>query len=224
MEGKSFTECNGNIGEAEKMVAISRGCRVVVAILLCLGVLGRSAAQPPDDKGSGFTPTLPQVPQAPALPEKGPKSVTSFIDSLSRNDAVFEVVLGQARILTTKEDIQVAGKEQPVIAVGNPQVIDIGEKLFGKRQIRITGKRIGVTDLVITTSAGQTFSFEVHVIYNLDLMRARLRELFPDATIKLAQLGNKLVVEGPARDTLQIRQILQTLRPFPQFPQPGFFS
>src|SRR6516162_2730857 len=128
------------------MVAMTRSGLVLLVILCSLGLRGQSLAQPPCPI-TGFTPNLPPVPIAPPRPEKGPKAVNSFIDSLTRNDAMFEVVLGQSRILTTKEDIAVAGKEAPIIAVGDPQVIDVGEKLIGKRQIRITGKRIGVTDL-----------------------------------------------------------------------------
>src|SRR5947209_13202409 len=99
MECERFTECTGKLGGAEIMVAISRAGLVVVVILFSLAVRGQIAAQPPADKGAGFTPTLPKV------EEKGqdPKAVKSFIDSLSKNDAMFEVILGQSRILTTKE-------------------------------------------------------------------------------------------------------------------------
>ena len=209
------------------MVAMTRGGLVLLVILCSLGLRGQSLAQPPcKETISGFTPNLPPVPQAPPRPEKGPKAVSSFIDSLTRNDATFEVVLGQSRILNAKEDIfEVKKKDIRIsIAVGNPQVIDVGDTPIGTRGIRVTGKRIGVTDLSITTDKGQTYSFEVHVVYNLDLMRARLCELFPDASIKLAQLGNKLVVEGQARDGHQVARILQTLRAFPGLPVNGLFT
>src|SRR5262245_12268971 len=139
------------------MVAISRGSLVLLVILCSLGLRGQSLAQPPcKETTSGFTPNLPPVPIAPPRPEKGPTAVNSFIDSLSRNDAQFEVVLGQARILTTKEDLGAPGKEaKSTITVGNEQLIDF--QAIGLRQIRVTGKRIGVTDLSITTPKGQTY-------------------------------------------------------------------
>ena len=45
---------------------------------------------------------------------------------------------------------------------------------INKRQIRITGRRIGVTDLSITTVKDQVYNFEVRVVADL---KARLTEL-----------------------------------------------
>jgi pilus assembly protein CpaC len=200
-----------------------RGGLIFTIILCSLGVGGQMDAQQPcvPPTASGFTPTLPPVPLAK---QPDAKAVSSFIDTLTKNNAMFEVILGQSRILTLKEDV--APAKEPIFAVGNPQIIDIGEKLIGSRHIRIVGKRIGVTDLTITTKDGKTYSFEVHVIYNLDLMRARLKEVFPDASICLAQLGNKVIVEGQARDSAQVKNILKTLKafPLPQAPVNGFFT
>src|SRR5262245_28672102 len=93
---------------------------------------------------SGFAPTLTPVTQQPPRPATGPESVSAFVEGLSSNDAAFEVVVGQGRILTTREAIAAPGKS-PAIVVGDPSVVEL--YVVSARQIRVIGLRIGVTDL-----------------------------------------------------------------------------
>jgi hypothetical protein len=64
------------------------------------------------------------LPDQPNRPPVGKEAVTSFLDSLSVKDGVFEVVVGQGRILTLKEDLAQAKKGPAMIAVGSPYVVD----------------------------------------------------------------------------------------------------
>ena len=189
-------------------------------VLLICGWLIQSAwsqnppPNPPEPLVSGFRPQVPAVPaNVPSVPDRF-KAAASFIDSMSKSDAMFEVVLGQGRLIVLKDDLVrevPRGKvAQPLIAVGNTEITDF--EVLGPRQIRVLGKKIGVTDLVVTDSNNNTYSFEVHVVYDLTLLQARIRQLFPDAQVRLAQLGKNLVVEGQARDMAQIRQIMQLVQ------------
>lgn len=155
---------------------------------------------------TGFPPTQPYlIPNAP-------KPVESLVDKLEANDAGFEVVVGQGRLLTLKEDIVAPGKPRPLIAVGDPSTLDF--VLVGPRQLRLIGQRIGVTDLSIITADNKTYSFEVQVVADFNILRCRLKAIFPDASVKLAQLRDHVVVEGEARDTAQVAQILETVRAY----------
>lgn len=148
--------------------------------------------------------------------------MASFIDTLKANDAAFEVILGQGRLLTTKVDIA-TGEGTAVIAVGDPTVIDF-QVLPNPRMIRVIGRRAGVTDLSITTADGEVYGFEVHVVYDLPLLRAQLKQVFPDAHLRLAQIREHLVVEGQARSPAQVSQILQATESYLesiQVPSPG---
>ena len=46
----------------------------------------------------------------------------SFVEPLHGNDATFELLVNQARILTLKQEIT-AGPTQPLIAVGDPTIL-----------------------------------------------------------------------------------------------------
>lgn len=185
--------------------------------LLCLFVLVHcaNAQSPRDPLISGFQPHLPDVPvQVPPLSQRF-EAASSFIESLSKSDAMFEVVIGQGRMIALKEDLVLDDakkkkKGQPLIAIGNPDILDF--EVVGPRQIRLIGKQIGVTDLSIVTESQQSYSYEVHVVYDLNVLQARIRELLPDARVRVAQLGKNLVIEGQARDASQVRQITELVR------------
>lgn len=158
---------------------------------------------------NGFPPMLPM------LPLKGPKTeadIKSFIAHLGTNDGSFEVVVGQGRLLSLKKDLAVPGKLRPLIAVGDPSIVDF--VMVGPRQLRIIGQRIGVTDMSITTADNEVFSFEVQVVADLNVLRAQLKSVFPNASVKLSQIRDHIVVEGQARDTAEINRILETIRAY----------
>src|SRR5262249_27670692 len=135
-----------------------------VLCFLFLGLGDWAAAQPCPGPGtiSGFTQCLPPTPEKPPKPPAGADSVPGFVEGLSSNDAAFEVVLGQGRILTLKENLAVPGKPPPQIAVGDPSVVNF--QIVSNKQFRIIGLRMGVTDLAITTPDEKTYSFEVRVV------------------------------------------------------------
>src|SRR5262249_50689517 len=142
----------------------------LVLLLLCACRAGPAGAQAPDCPATyGFGPWVPAPPVKPPRPPAGPESVPAFVDGLTSIDSTFQVVGGQGRIRTTKEALGVAGKPPALIAVGDPSVIDF--RPVGPRQIRVIGMRTGVTDLAITTSDGRTYSFEVRVVADLQVLR-----------------------------------------------------
>ena len=122
---------------------------------------------------------------------------------------IIEVKAGMGRIVVLKEDLAVIGQPAPFVAMGDPSVADFFQ--VGPRQIRLIGKRLGTTDLSITTGSGKTFDFEIQVVADLDVLRAQLKQMFPDASLKLAQIRNRLIVEGQARDAATVARIISTI-------------
>jgi pilus assembly protein CpaC len=137
--------------------------------------------------------------------------VGRFVEGLTCNDAGFDIIVGQGRILNLRESLT-EGKAAPLIATGDPTIIDF--VVINPRQIRVIGLRTGVTDLSVTTSDGKTYSFEVRVVIDLEPLRTRIRCLFPDATIRLSQLRDQVILEGQARDSAQVRRITEVARAY----------
>jgi pilus assembly protein CpaC len=184
---------------------------VVIAVMvatLASAAYGQTPPPPtPAVPGAGRPVPLTSPPQRPP---RSPEAVANFVDNLTTTDSSFEVFVGQARILTTKKDIAAAGKRRALVAVGDPTTIDF--QVVSPRQIRITGSRIGVTDLSITTSDDETYVFEVRVIADLTVLKSKIQSSFPDASIKVSQLRDHVILEGQARDTAQIGRILEMVR------------
>jgi pilus assembly protein CpaC len=182
-------------------------------LTLLSALLQPASAQPPSIEKSGESVALTRLHSSQPLtkiePSRG-ESEESFISRLSANDAMFEVIIGQGRLLTLGRDIVEPGRPSPLVAVGDPTVIDF--EIVGPRHIRVTGQRIGVTDLSIVPAVGDAYNLEVHVVADLNFLRARLRQAFPDASLELAHLREHVIVEGQARDARQIVQILQTIQ------------
>lgn len=132
-----------------------------------------------------------------------------FLSKLSSNDARFEVIVGQGRLITLERDLVEPDQASPLIATGDPSVIDF--EVVGPRHIRVTGQRIGVTDLSIVPSSGEAYHVEVHVVADLQLLTARLRQAFPDALLELSHLRDHIVVEGQARDSRQVARIIDMI-------------
>lgn len=149
------------------------------------------------------------------ITERAPRStkeIEAFAESLAGNDARIKVVVGQGRLLTLRSDLVQPGQTSPLIAVGDPTIVDF--QIIDNRHLRVMGQRIGVTDLAIFTSDQESYSFEVSVVADLSLLEAQLRESFPDTNLKLSQLRDHVVIEGQARDTRQVAQVLATTRAF----------
>jgi pilus assembly protein CpaC len=183
-------------------------------LLVPLVLAPPAAAQRPGCPATigGLIEDLPPTPQRGPRPATGPDSLSEFMEPLSSNDSAFEIVVGEGRILTTKARLSAPGKQQAFIAVGDPAVIDF--TVVSPQQIRVTGLRIGVSDLSITTSSGQVYTYEVRVVADLNNLRAQLACLFPDASLRLAQFRDHIVIGGQARDSAQVSQILATVRAY----------
>lgn len=202
--------------------SVRRAWRLLGLLAILCGAAGRVQGQ---DLNPGLDP-LPQpadraaipgpadepilLPAVPTLPEQGRAHVESFVQGLSQADAALHVELGQGRILNLKKDLFAGADGQPSIAVGNPGILDFTP--VSARQIRLVGLKLGATDLSIETADGRSITFNVLVEPNLDLIRGKLRQFYPDLDLNLGQVGDHVVIEGQARSLAQISEILRILR------------
>jgi Flp pilus assembly secretin CpaC len=146
-------------------------------------------------------------------PSDDGESVAGLLQSVKGDDSTLEIIVGRGRLLTLNEAMAAAEGETPSIAVGDPTVLDF-DVLPNSRIIRLLGKRVGMTDLSIVTGNGKSYNFEIQVVYDLNLLRAYLKQLYPDAALKIAQMYEHVVVEGEAPSVDQSNQIIQTVQAF----------
>ncbi len=185
--------------------------RFGIAFLLFLGVFPFATFAQRNEVG-GLQAVLPKIPLTPSVPVDAPEGAASFIASLKGNDAALEILLGQGRIITVAQPL---ADEQgsSLVAIGDPSIVEF-EILPNPRMIRLLGVRPGITDLTVVLANGDSHAYEVHVVYDLTLLRARLQQMFPTAAIRLGQVREHIVVEGQARSPIQIQQITSTVSAF----------
>ncbi|WP_165069018.1 type II and III secretion system protein family protein [Paludisphaera rhizosphaerae] len=187
---------------------------IAAAVLLLLA--GTAVAQePPAERPIVPLPPPPRLepatPEAAPLPPppspsglKGP-----FVSGTAAPSATIEIKVGQGRFLTFDEDLAQPNKPSPFLAVGDPTVADFFQ--VGPRQVRLLGKKLGISDLMVGTATGKTYEYELHVVPDLDALDAELKRLFPDARLQLSPLRDKVVVEGQARDASQVGLIVAAI-------------
>jgi pilus assembly protein CpaC len=188
---------------------VGGSCRgVVTALGFAAAIIASNlaAGQEFGQTENGLTPNVPASLQNRPRPAA---EISSFLDSLSTNDAAFKVKLGQGRLLTFKEDIAMPNKPAPLVAIGDESILDFN--VIGPRQMRLIGKKVGTTDVSIITPEDKNYNFEVQVEADLSVLRATLKAKFPDASLKMQSLGDHVVVEGQARDTVQVAAILRSI-------------
>lgn len=169
---------------------------------LLIGALGvePAAAQAP----APFA--LPDLPPALAEPVDRPVGGSGLFQSRETSVGSVDVKLGQGRLLVLSDSLEAPGAIHPTIAVGDPNVADF--VILDARRVRVIGRRLGVTDLAVTTAAGRTESLEVRVVADLAPLRDLLRRGFASASVELTQSQSQVLVEGQARDAQQATQIV----------------
>lgn len=173
----------------------------------------RPADAPPQSTVGGFRAIGRQLPERPPLPSTGDRGIGGFVQELNNHqaDADIEVVLGRPRLITLRQPLG-EGDQTAQISIGDPSVADVA--IVNAKQLRVTGVRAGITDIVVTTPKDETYVFRVFVVYDLDVLRAQLKAVFPDASLRLGQIREHIVVEGEARDAPQVARILQVVRAY----------
>lgn len=158
-----------------------------------------------DSRDLVLQPGLAKSPERISLDPVAGKADAGNFGVVSGTGAQFQVPLGQGRILTLKDDLT-EGKDEPLLAIGNPGILDVA--IISDRQLRLTGIRVGVTDLSITTAKGDTTHYEIQVLADLVTLQKKIRVAFPEASVHLSQIQNNVIVEGQARSQLQVTQII----------------
>jgi pilus assembly protein CpaC len=187
---------------------------LLAGLVCCLSLAATASGQvcPPI---SGLPSTVPPV---PVKPPPRPGEAIGLIEGLSTNDAVIEIIFGQSRLITLREPLRTPDGAVGSVAVSDPGVADFNilppPPKQHPRQLRLIGQRIGVTDLVITLPDGKVHAYEVRVVADLDVLRVQLQCLFPDASLRLMQMRDNIIVEGQARSTAQVARIMETIRAY----------
>ena len=153
-----------------------------------------------------FKPPSPQVKQ----------DYQRFIPKTIDPENVLDLLVGQPRILSFAEFAV-----RPKLKIYLPDNRVARWDVLSETEIAIVGTAPGSTMLTIwvndpeAPNSRRVLSYLVRVYedpqvrQSLEQLERQLNEEFPDSLIRLAMIGNRLVIRGQAKDTIEASQILQ---------------
>lgn len=177
------------------------------ACCLLAGICARPACSQQPDSGLRDGGSAGFVESAAELIPEPPQPLGDLVESVHGTDGRMEVIVGQGRLLSLNQRLATEERDGAIIALGDPSVVDFA--VIGLTRIRLTGLRLGTTDLSITTADGLSRSIEIHVVADLRTLRARLETIYPDSSVTVTQIADHLVLRGQARTAAQAQSIYQ---------------
>jgi pilus assembly protein CpaC len=93
------------------------------------------------------------------------------------------------------------------VRVANPEIADV--TAMAPRQILVTGKSFGTTQLIAAVDGGQQRTFTIAVDVDFERLEASIRTLVPRAQVKASALMDSLVLTGTVPDAESADRIVQ---------------
>jgi pilus assembly protein CpaC len=93
------------------------------------------------------------------------------------------------------------------VRIANPEIADV--TATGPRQILVTGKSYGTTQLMAQVDGGQQQTFTVAVDVDLARLEASIHDLVPRAAVKVSALLGAIVLTGNVPDAESAERIVQ---------------
>lgn len=96
------------------------------------------------------------------------------------------------------------------VAVTDPSIANV--QVLTPEQILLQGLKVGSTDLIVwSEDERQVQKWNVQVRFDTDSFKAKLDELFPDASLTVSQSGESMIITGLLRSTDQVTQLRDLL-------------
>lgn len=115
------------------------------------------------------------------------------------------------RLTTGKSTILTFPPSLRRVSVGSPEVLDA--VVVSPREVLLNGKAPGVTSLILS-GGGRNQIYDVVVSGDVQLLRARIAQMFPDEPIQVAVDRDLVVLSGQVADPYVVQRALQLARAY----------
>jgi pilus assembly protein CpaC len=115
---------------------------------------------------------------------------------------------GQMYIPVNKSQLLRVDRPFHEISVGNKEIADV--QPLSRNVIYVLGKKMGTTNLTLRDANGHVFAVvDAVVTYDVEGLKAHLRELMPDEDINVTAAGNAIALSGSVNGSDHLRKILE---------------
>src|SRR3990167_4207699 len=153
----------------------------IIVLLACSCCYGEVIEIPSDAKES--TGIIEESPELLKIEQPIEEGVMSIGESLGR----IIVVMGQSKLVTTKEDVK-------RVSINSPEMATV--TVVSPRQILLDAKEPGTTTLIIWDTTGKTFIYDLTVQRDVALLEQYLKELDEGIDIELFPVRDTVILWG----------------------------
>ncbi len=175
--------------------------RFASALLILFGSAAGALAQAP-------TAVVDPPLDTPAAQQKAGKLVQGFFEA----EVSLKIRPGRSKLMATKQDVV-------RVSITDPAILEFVQ--FSPRQFELIARRAGETTLTLWFGQGQDERILRYLVrverdestedrQNLEYGRLQdqINELFPNSSIQLVPIADKLILQGQARDATEASRIL----------------
>lgn len=139
------------------------------------------------------------APPADAAPKGGGAGLKATVSLLSSADEEIRLIKDKAAIIRTNNPIARVG-------IANPEIADV-QQVPNAREVVITGKAFGATQLVLWSDSGEQKTFNLVVEVDVPMLNAAIRRVSPLARVDARMLSGTLVLSGRVPDPLTAERV-----------------
>ncbi|MCP5368604.1 MAG: type II and III secretion system protein family protein [Hyphomicrobiales bacterium] len=123
------------------------------------------------------------------------------VEILSKSGKDLEMIVNKGQLIRLPRPAQ-------TVFIANPVIADIQVK--SPRLVYVLAKRPGSTTLIATDANENVIAnMTVVVDHNLQALRDSIRELYPDANVKVSRVGGSIVLDGRVPSAVMAQNILE---------------
>jgi pilus assembly protein CpaC len=118
----------------------------------------------------------------------------------TRQPKRLELVVGKSIVLETAEAVK-------RVSIGDPKIADF--TLLSRREIYITGKAVGATNLSLWQNKKVFAIYDLDVAYDISRLKQKLHDVFPDEKdLRVVATHDSITLSGTVSSTANLSQVL----------------
>ena len=119
---------------------------------------------------------------------------------------------GMIRLMVNKSTVLTTRVPYKRVSVAQPDVADVS--LVGPSEVLLTAKKPGSTQLILWDDLDRSQVIDVVVGFDLRLLEAQVKSMFPKATVVLESANGSIVLRGRVADLNTAQQIAAVAAPY----------
>jgi len=181
-------------------VRLSPARAALVAGLLMSGAAAFGAARAEDAQAAAAT-----QPAGGAAANVGASGAALIVSGLDSSGGKITLTANQSRLIHTGLPLRTVDVTQPESVIA---------KVVNPTDVMLTGRKPGVSQLVLWDDAGRSQAVEVVVTADLAALNEQLKKVLPDAKVELSVANGAIVVRGRVSDATVAEQVMQIAAPY----------